>query len=711
MSAFVSISPTSTFTTPPAGTPSRGNSINHREYPLIDKRNRRLSNYRFHRVNTKPPTTPATTATTATRRTMSAHSHQFSSHQPTQPVTHTSQLTAQINKSSHSLENAIDSVSVSSKPKSHLNIEERSNSTGSSTSSESESSSSSQILMKPIEPQHQAPISSHSQTAPHPILQPLPYHTTPFMNNANNHTTTSSYRRKPSVKRFARTSTSSSMSSSPNFGDREEPKIHSKLYCEQVEQLRSVASPTIKNAAKDALCKLSSDDLRSVKSHTELAETANGVRMLAKNLLKATIQLDVKAIMIVTKARDNSLIYLTREIVEWLLSKDNDITVFVDAKLQSSKRFNAPDIINKFPKANNNLRYWTKKLALRSPEIFDLVVTLGGDGTVLYVSNLFQRVVPPVISFSLGSLGFLTNFQFDDFRERMTHCIEAGVKANLRMRFTCRVHNSVGKLICEQQVLNELVVDRGPSPYVTNLELFGDGSLLTVAQADGLIIATPTGSTAYSLSAGGSLVHPGVSAISVTPICPHTLSFRPILLPDGMFLKVKVPDSSRSTAWASFDGKVRTELFKGYYVTIQASPFPFPTVTSSKTEYIDSVSRNLHWNVREQQKPFSSYLTPENQKMLRQNSNGLPDLENLQLDEKFDINYSDDEEEGQTIENGVNNTTSNSTSEEDEGELEDYYIPPGDGTLTPMNMSYNSVDDRCCYAHPHARISLNGQRY
>lgn len=421
--------------------------------------------------------------------------------------------------------------------------------------------------------------------------------------------------------------------------------------------------------------------------------------MLAKNLSKTTIQLDVRAIMIVTKARDNSLIYLTREVVEWLLTQERDITVYVDAKLENLKRFNTDDIRTQIPKANGLLRFWDKKFALKNPEKFDLVVTLGGDGTVLYALNLFQRVVPPVISFALGSLGFLTNFKFEHFRERMNTVIASGVKAYLRMRFTCRVHTADGKLICEQQVLNELVIDRGPSPYVTQLELYGDGSLLTIAQADGLIIATPTGSTAYSLSAGGSLVHPGVSAISVTPICPHTLSFRPILLPDGMFLKVKVPDTSRSTAWASFDGKVRTELRKGDYVTIQASPFPFPTVISSKTEYIDSVSRNLNWNAREQQKPFSHLLSDQSQRMMRKSTSAATqDLENLHIDngaaeDDFDINYSSD---------------SDSTPSDNETEEDLPYIPlPGDGINTPPPGNTYGGFEGTCFAHPHAKITLD----
>lgn len=513
----------------------------------------------------------------------------------------------------------------------------------------------------------------------------------------------SSFRRKHSIHKFNRSQYSlSSMSSTPygstvpsissspkdNFA-REPPRIHAKLYCEDVAKSNKTA--------KDVLSRLSSDELRSVKSHTELAETANGVRMLAKNLSRATIQLDVRALMIVTKARDNALVYLTREVVEWLLSNHTEITVFVDSKLEHSKRFDSKRMVKQYPSASKHLRYWNKELTLKSPELFDLVVTLGGDGTVLYVSNLFQRVVPPVLSFSLGSLGFLTNFKFDDYKSKLNHCLDSGVKANLRMRFTCRVHTAEGKLICEQQVLNELVVDRGPSPFVTNLELYGDGSLLTIAQADGLIIATPTGSTAYSLSAGGSLVHPGVSAISVTPICPHTLSFRPILLPDGMFLKIKVPVTSRSTAWCSFDGKVRKELSKGYYVTIQASPFPFPTVIASKTEYMDSVSRNLNWNVREQQKPFSSYLKPETRQMMVENDNGEFKPEQNEDNEDFDINYSDQEESEEKT------SSSNTTSETNSEDM--LYLPLGGGTQTPTT---NNQDDRCCYAHPHARVHLNG---
>ena len=108
----------------------------------------------------------------------------------------------------------------------------------------------------------------------------------------------------------------------------------------------------------------------------------------------------------------------------------------------------------------------------------------------------------------------------------------------------------------------------------------------------------PTGSTAYSLSAGGSLVHPDIPAILLTPICPHTLSFRPMVLSDTMLLRVSIPHNSRATAYCAFDGKGRVELKQGDHVTITASQYPFPTVVRNDAEWFNSVSRTLRWNTR-----------------------------------------------------------------------------------------------------------------
>lgn len=353
-------------------------------------------------------------------------------------------------------------------------------------------------------------------------------------------------------------------------------------------------------------------------SHSRLVQTATSVREVSKQLQRRPIKQAVRNIMIVTKARDNQLVYLTRELTTWLLQtprygSDVGVNVYVDAKLRNSKRFNAASIVAGDARFENMLRYWTPDLCWSQPEKFDLVLTLGGDGTVLFTSWLFQRVVPPVLSFSLGSLGFMTTFEFEHYKKHLNRVMgDDGMKINLRMRFTCTVYRkgSNGNPMDEGEqfeVLNELVIDRGPSPYVSNLELYGDDELLTVVQADGCIFSTPTGSTAYSLSAGGSLVHPDIPAILLTPICPHTLSFRPMVLSDTMALRIAVPRNSRATAYCAFDGKGRVELKQGDHVTITASQYPFPTVTRTDTEWFDSVSRTLRWNVRAAaQKPFDA---------------------------------------------------------------------------------------------------------
>ncbi|KAI6711792.1 hypothetical protein PZA11_000471 [Diplocarpon coronariae] len=344
-------------------------------------------------------------------------------------------------------------------------------------------------------------------------------------------------------------------------------------------------------------------------SHSRLLATATGVREISKQLQRRPIKRAVRNVMIVTKARDNQLVHLTRELATWLMStprysSELGVNVYVDAKLQGSKRFGARKILEEYPRSQHLLKYWKPEMCRSQPEMFDLVLTLGGDGTVLFTSWLFQGIVPPILSFSLGSLGFLTNFEYDKFKEHLDKVMgDEGMRVSMRMRFTCTVYKSgtsgSDPEEAEQfEVLNELVIDRGPSPYVSNLELYGDNELLTVVQADGCIFATPTGSTAYSLSAGGSLVHPDIPAILLTPICPHTLSFRPMVLSDTLLLRVSIPRNSRATAYCSFDGKNRVELKQGDHITIAASQYPFPTVMKSGSEWFESVSTSLKWNTR-----------------------------------------------------------------------------------------------------------------
>ncbi|CAA0827934.1 NAD kinase 2- chloroplastic [Striga hermonthica] len=243
-------------------------------------------------------------------------------------------------------------------------------------------------------------------------------------------------------------------------------------------------------------------------------------------------------------------------------------------------------------------------------ERVDLVACLGGDGVILHASNLFRGAVPPVVSFNLGSLGFLTSHTFDDFKNDLRQVIHGnntadGVYITLRMRLHCQIFRNgkpmPGKIF---DVLNEIVVDRGSNPYLSKIECYEHDRLITKVQGDGVIVATPTGSTAYSTAAGGSMVHPNVPCMLFTPICPHSLSFRPVILPDSARLELKIPDDARSNAWVSFDGKRRQQLSRGDSVRISMSQHPLPTVNKSDQtgDWFRSLIRCLNWNERLDQK-------------------------------------------------------------------------------------------------------------
>ncbi|TFY65426.1 hypothetical protein EVG20_g5594 [Dentipellis fragilis] len=236
----------------------------------------------------------------------------------------------------------------------------------------------------------------------------------------------------------------------------------------------------------------------------------------------------------------------------------------------------------------------------------DLVVTLGGDGTILHASSLFRAgAVPPVLSFSMGTLGFLLPFHIDDFSKALASVFEGKATVLYRMRLLCTFHDKDGKRsgsdgggkptsiclsavilmhtygIIDWQVMNEVALHRGSSPHLNTIDAFVDGQHLTEAVSDGLIVSTPTGSTAYSLSAGGPIVHPSLSALVLTPICPRSLSFRPLVFPASSSITLRISERSRASAGVSMDGQVSRILGPGESVTVRASLHPIPCINRS----------------------------------------------------------------------------------------------------------------------------------
>jgi len=313
------------------------------------------------------------------------------------------------------------------------------------------------------------------------------------------------------------------------------------------------------------------------------------------------------SVLVIKKVRDASVIPPFISLVKWFIGERNMVVFVESAVMEDPLLVNNPgfahikDKLMTFSEGKDDL---TDKI--------DFIVCLGGDGTLLYASSLFQQSVPPVMAFHLGSLGFLTPFEIENFEQQITHVLEGNAALTLRSRLRCIVmkkesqDSQVTKPATNLLVLNEVVIDRGPSPYLSNIDLYLDGKLITSVQGDGLIISTPTGSTAYAVAAGASMIHPSVPAIMVTPICPHSLSFRPIVVPAGVELKIMVSPDSRNTAWVSFDGRNREELCHGESLRVTTSIYPVPSICAQDqiSDWFASLAECLHWNVRKKQKHF-----------------------------------------------------------------------------------------------------------
>lgn len=258
--------------------------------------------------------------------------------------------------------------------------------------------------------------------------------------------------------------------------------------------------------------------------------------------------------------------------------------------------------LSHYAREDPTIGYWSCE-SLPDLDSIDLCITLGGDGTVLSAAWLFQSVVPPILTLHMGSLGFLTLFDAESAADSLRSTVSGSPpRVLLRMRLQCRVEDASGRAVCDWHVLNEVSIERGPSPHMALLEVSSGEQFLTAALADGIVIATPTGSTAYSLSGGGPIVHPDVPCILVTPICPHTLSFRPLCLPETSCVRIRLAPASRAErAWVSFDGRERMLIERGWQVQVAASPYPVPTVCRRETQTFDwfaGLSHCFRWNSR-----------------------------------------------------------------------------------------------------------------
>jgi len=225
----------------------------------------------------------------------------------------------------------------------------------------------------------------------------------------------------------------------------------------------------------------------------------------------------------------------------------------------------------------------------------DLAIVLGGDGTMLNVARQLARYRVPLVGVNQGRLGFMTDIARDDMLTCMEDLLDGKFVPESRMLLDAEVLRE-GKSVVSNLALNDVVVDKGAIGRMIEFELFIDGEFIFNLRSDGLIVATPTGSTAYSLSANGPILHPQVAGIALVPLCPHALTNRPILVGDRNEIEVRIITATDSRA--HFDGQVTVDLKRGDAVRIRRSEYSICFLHPPGYSYFAMLRQKLHWSER-----------------------------------------------------------------------------------------------------------------
>jgi len=226
----------------------------------------------------------------------------------------------------------------------------------------------------------------------------------------------------------------------------------------------------------------------------------------------------------------------------------------------------------------------------------DLVIALGGDGTLLSVARLVGARELRVLGINLGGLGFLTEVPTGEALAAIDRVFAGEYRLDRRTTLAVRVRRS-GAVIAESQVLNDAVINKSALARIIDLRTSVDGKYLCVYKADGLIVSTPTGSTAYSLSAGGPVVHPAVGVTVLSPICPHTLAQRPLVVPETALVEVELQAPDQEVV-LTLDGQEGIPLVDGDVVEIAKSPHSVALVRTGGEGFLSVLREKLHWGTR-----------------------------------------------------------------------------------------------------------------
>jgi len=235
--------------------------------------------------------------------------------------------------------------------------------------------------------------------------------------------------------------------------------------------------------------------------------------------------------------------------------------------------------------------YVTRKTLVKKS---DVLVVFGGDGTLLHIAEEAAINKKPVIGINLGTLGFLTEGSISKLNSILKEFFENKLVPDKRQLLNARIYKK-NKLVSKTNFLNDAVINKGALAKIINLDLFVDDILVSNLRADGIILSSPTGSTAYSLSAGGPIVIPSLPLVIITPICPHTLTNRPLVISNNSNIKIRIKTKG-SPVFLTFDGNSSLEIENDYDVQVSRSPMKLTLLRSSKTKYFDILKDKLMWS-------------------------------------------------------------------------------------------------------------------
>ena len=283
-----------------------------------------------------------------------------------------------------------------------------------------------------------------------------------------------------------------------------------------------------------------------------------------------------KRLGILTKPNEPRAVQVAMQIAQW--SRANGVELLADTNLTE-----APDgarIVSDQEVAANS----------------DVVIVLGGDGTMIAAARLVYSRGTPVIGINLGSLGYLTEYPVEDVNSALAALAAADYETDQRVMLDWRVVRGTSE-IGQGAVLNDVVVNKSTLARIIEIDCTIDGQLLTTYRADGLIVATPTGSTAYNLSAGGPIIVPGTCAIAIAPICPHTLTNRPIVLPDTAEVTLQLVTRDQQVMITA-DGQTGLDLIASDRIEIRKSDKTFNMIRPKNRHYFQILRGKLRWSGR-----------------------------------------------------------------------------------------------------------------